>query len=106
MIKQLLKNINKIAVEQLENKNQFVITYENEQQQTLICFQSYKTLIAIYNQTTKELYINYPYWDYSKTTMKHLKIFINTYTIYGYDNKKQFADFIASTKNDKIKLFE
>ena len=105
MIK-ILKDVSKIAVEQLANKNQFVITYENEQKQKLICFQSYKTLIVIYNQSTKELYINYHYWDYSKTTMKHLKIFINTYTIYGYDNKKQFADFIASTSNEKIKLFE
>lgn len=56
-------------VEQLENKNQFIIYNEGN-----IYFQSYKSLIAkIDNNNVLTIYKD---WDYSKTTLKHLKIFL------------------------------
>ena len=97
-------NLVKVSVTQLYNKNQFLITYLNEQNQHILVFQSYRTVIAIYNAVTKELYLNYHYWDYSKTTSKHLKIFVNEYTPYNYNNKKDFTGVIINNKN--IDFFE
>ena len=103
-MRKVLEHLTKLSVENLEHQNQFIIEYSNEKNEILSCFQSYKTLIAVYNRSTHELMINNYYWDYSKTTMKHLKIFINEYTIYEYKNKLQFTLFLAS-KNEKIFLF-
>ena len=80
----------KTRVFQLENKNQFVIEYVKPNNFSVLCFQSYKSLIAIYDQETKQLLINWRYWDYSKTTSKHLKIFVNRFTNCTYENKQQF----------------
>lgn len=63
-------------VEQLVNKNQFVIYHEGN-----IYFQSYTSPIArIDNDNELTLYEN---WSYSKTTLKHLKIFLMSYVWYG-----------------------
>lgn len=97
-----LDNAQKTFVNQLENKNQFVITYLDNGVEYW-AFQSYRTLIAIYCPTTKEMLINWDMFDYSKTTTKHTKIFINTYTCYTYDNKQQFINLIKN--NDKISTF-
>lgn len=84
-----INELTKISVEQLENKNQFVIRYRKDQEQ-IICFQSYRTLIAMYNPVERKMYINYNYWDYSKTTSKHLKIFINEYTPFTYESRLEW----------------
>ena len=89
----------KINVSQLANKNQFVINYIKPNTFRVLVFQSYKTIIAIYDQETKQLYINWYYWDYSKTTMKHLKIFINEYTYFTYENKQQFLKEINTNSS-------
>lgn len=60
-----------MKVKQLENKNQFVIYGENE-----IVFQIYKSEIAVYNKLYETLKLGRN-WDYSKTTLKHLYIFID-----------------------------
>ena len=88
-----LNDAKKVRVYQLANKNQFVIEYYVNGE-LLTCFQSYYSLIAIYNRTTKELFINNNKWDYSKTTLKHLKMFINEWTPYTYENKQQFSHLI------------
>lgn len=98
-----LDNFIKVRVEQLANKNQFVIYYnDNENDRHLIVFQSYDTLIAILDGG--KLYINWQYWDYSKTTLKHLKIFVNEYTPFVYENKQQFLNLIRT--NERIIAFE
>ena len=96
-----LNQLVKVSVSQLENKNQFVIYYKDSEK-NYVCFQSYRTLIAIYSYN--KLYINWSYWDYSKTTSKHLKIFINEYTNFKYEDKKQFLKLIVS--DDRITLFD
>lgn len=98
-----LKNLVKLSVKQLHNKNQFVIYFNDSNGNKVIAFQSYHTLIAIYHPIQQKLFINYHYWDYSKTTLKHLKLFINEYTTFDYYTK---AGFIGEIKrNDNIIFF-
>ena len=87
----------KVKVEQLANKNQFVITYTKPNGFRVYSFQSYDSLIAVYDTEDGKLYINWYKWDYSKTTMKHLKMFIEDWTIYNYVDKKSFNHFIATS---------
>ena len=100
-----LKTAKKTHVQQLENKNQFVITYcDNDI--TYWAFQSYYSLICVYCPSTKEMIVNNNKWDYSKTTLKHLKLFINDFTCYRYENKTQFTYFLYKENNEKITLFD
>ena len=69
--------------------NQVVIISDNSK-----AFFSYNTKIAEY--INEQLYLNLHYWNYSKTTLKYLKEFMNTYTPISYNTKKQVEDLIAS----------
>lgn len=93
------------------NKNQFIIKNGDE-----IFFQSYESMIA---KIDKEgvLYLGDD-WDYSKTTLKHLYLFINDYKynmnekyrkLFNYDflsskNKKQFIQKLIDNKKIKVNL--
>lgn len=69
----------KMKVKQLENKNQFIILGDKGE----IEFQSYDSRIARIDKSgTLELSIK---WDYSKTTLKHLYIFLEEY-LYNLDS--------------------
>lgn len=68
--------INRVHVTQVCNNNQFDITI-NDKPYATHCFQSYNTLIAFYSDRDCELYINLVAYDYSRTTMKHLIIWLN-----------------------------
>ena len=93
-----LEDLIKLSVEQLLNKNQFVIKYQEPRSGAKwICFQSYQSVIALYNPSTARLLINWSKWDYSKTTLKHLKAFINEYTPFSYTTKADFYKFISSS---------
>ena len=59
-----------IQVEQLANQNQFKIYLPNG-----VLFQSYSSVIAY--KTKGVVYLT-DKWDYSKTTLKHLKLFLGT----------------------------
>lgn len=62
----------RVRVEQLENKNQFIIYGENG-----VYFQSYNSLIArIDANGCLTLWSD---WNYSKTTLKHLYLFFNKF---------------------------
>lgn len=63
--------------------NQFIINSENGQ-----TFQSYKSLIA-FKPNNGDTPILSEHWDYSKTTLKHLKLFLNT-----SDSKKEIQQRI------------
>jgi hypothetical protein len=93
MDKMLNANLEKVKVEQLYNKNQFVIYYRDNEK-GLVAFQSYSSLIAVLKGGM--LYINWDKWDYSKTTLKHLKLFVNEYTPFTYENKAQFTHLIRT----------
>lgn len=77
-------------VEQLYNKNQFVIRNEIE-----TIFQSYDSTIAIINRHEKTLTLWVDY-DYSKTTSKHLKLFLNDYLHFYYESKKDLEKVIKN----------
>lgn len=64
-----------MKVEQFYNKNQFIINDEESQK---IYFQSYESIIAIWDKTSQTLTLGHD-WDYSKTTSKHLYLFIDEY---------------------------
>lgn len=82
----------------LENKNNMVILENGEQ----AYFISYETTIAKYDYITRNLQLNVNYWDYSQTTLKQLKHFINNYTCYNYETKKDFEYKIEEIENIKF----
>lgn len=80
----------------LENKNQFVILGNNGE----IEFQSYDSLIARINKNgTLTLSSR---WDYSRTTLKHLYIFLDRY-FYNIDNymQKELKDVLYGKCSNK-----
>ena len=64
-------------------------------------FQSYNSKIAEYDIETRELKI-FEDWDYSKTTMKYFKQFIENETCYNYGTKANFEKTYKS--HDKVKF--
>jgi len=79
-------------VRQLINKNQFVITTR-----TATYFQSYNSVVCKI-QGGVTLSSN---WDYSKTTMKHLYIFLREY---GYGRLCTAKDIRKAIKNGEVTL--
>ena len=93
------------------NKNQFIIKNGDE-----IFFQSYESMIARIDKKGV-LYLGDD-WDYSRTTLKHLYLFINDYKykmnkeyreLFNYDflsskNKKQFIQKLIDNKKIKVNL--
>lgn len=85
-----------MKVKQLENKNQFIILGNNGD----IEFQSYDSRIArIGKGGTLELSTR---WDYSKTTLKHLYIFLEEY-LYNIDDfiQEDIKEILLYSKNKK-----
>ena len=88
-----------MKVKQLENKNQFIM--ENNEK---IIFQSYNSIIAVYNKKTLSFKLGKD-WNYSRTTLKHLYIFIDRYvpvmqsaSFYNSKNKKEFIQKLIDKK--------
>lgn len=79
----------------IENKNNFTILKDNIKN---LIFFSYNSHIATYDKENEKLYITI-LWDYSQTTLKQLKNFINNYTSFNYENKKQFEQEIYKNNN-------
>jgi hypothetical protein len=79
-------------------KNQFIITSKNE-----VTFQSYNSKIATYNEDKKILILYGDLWDYSGTTRKHFKTFLNDFTPLKYENKNQFIELKNTSKFVTIK---
>ena len=94
-------------VQQFYNKNQFVIRANGE-----TTFQSYDSTIAIIEKDGSIVFGKY--WDYSKTTLKHLYLFLNDYKncienfIYskifhgGFDSSKNKRAFLQNLIDKKI----
>ena len=94
-------------VKQFKGKNQFIITSEKE-----IVFQSYDSVIAKIDKTkgTNDLTLG-KNWKYSKTTLKHLYIFLNDYyymTVYSKieNSKNKRAEIQKMIDNGFIKYDE
>lgn len=74
--------------------NQMII-----EEDTYLTFYSYNTCIAKFNKKDNKLYLNSEMWDYSKTTRRYFKLFIEEYTNLAYKNKKEFLKLISDTEN-------
>ena len=85
-----------MKVENFYNKNQFIIFGGD----AIVTFQSYNSIIAkIGKNGTLTLGIN---WNYSKTTLKHLYLFINDYfSLLGDFTQKLFGYEFNNSKNKK-----
>ena len=97
-----------MKVEHFYNKNQFVIFGGD----AMVTFQSYNSIIAKIDENGT-LFLGND-WDYSKTTLKHLYLFINDYfnlledftqKLFGYEfnnskNKKAYIQNLID--NEKI----
>ena len=66
--------------------NQYEIITEDD-----YIFQSYNSIIAKRNKETNKITLDSYYWDYSVTTLKYLKEFLNTNM-----SKKEIQDAIES----------
>lgn len=88
------------SVQQFYNKNQFIINTEKE-----ITFQSYDSTIATINKKTGVLTLGED-WDYSKTTLKHLYLFLQDYKndIEGYIYSRIFHKGFGTSKNKQAFL--
>ena len=81
----------------IENKNNMIIMRDNIEN---LIFFSYQSHIATFDKYNKKLYLS-SLWSYSQTTLKQFKNFVNNYTCFYYDNKKQFEKELE-TNNDII----
>lgn len=91
-----MRNIKNNVMHVLAN-NQVVI--EEEESNT---FYSYNSCIASYNVMTSVLTLNENLWDYSNTTRKYFKEFINNFTELSFESKKQFLKEIDVNGNIEI----
>ena len=68
----------------INNKGNEALNQYTIEDLNFVKFQSYNSLIAIYDKNTKILTFGCD-WDYSPTTLKHLKIWLtnNCYSIYN-----------------------
>ena len=57
-------------------------------------FISYNRIVADYNPSRNELTLYDDLWDFSNTTRKYFKRFINEFTDYSYLDKQQFLKII------------
>jgi len=72
--------------------NQFVIRQEDK-----TTFQSYDSVVCDWNGTTLYLYDNV--WDYSNTTRKYFKSFLEEETNINYESRKDFIKQIETNPN-------
>lgn len=86
-------------MEILENEKNLTIIRENG----FYYLFSYSSKIAIYNAETKALTIGKK-WDYSQTTLKHFKHFIDNFTAYNYETKQRFQKLIEDKQKSDLKI--
>lgn len=83
-----------MKLEQFYNKNQFIIRGEGK-----TVFQSYASTIAEIDKNGQlTLGID---WDYSRTTLKHLYLFLNDYIILLNANLKEYIKELQNKSNKK-----
>lgn len=97
-----------MRVENMENsrgnvvKNQFLI---KDTEKGTIIFQSYDSKVCTWSTHNKKLILNGDVWDYSNTTRKFFKQFLESYTNIKYISKQDFLKLLE-TKNNNIIIEE
>lgn len=92
-----MEKLNIMKVRQLENKNQYIL---EDGEKTI--FQSYKSIIAVYDNNNKTLTFGCD-WDYSKTTLKHLYIYLRDEIYYNMtiDQREEIIKALNSSNTRK-----
>lgn len=85
-----------MKVEQFYNKNQFLIKDKGAKY-----FQSYDSMIAKIENQSLTFGID---WDYSKTTLKHLYLFINDYYLSIYYDEEIEKAMRSNNKRKALEL--
>lgn len=92
-----MKKLNTItSIKNLANKNQIAITFSNGDR----VFNSYSTNIAYYDSKKNIMYLDEIYYDYSKTTMKHLNMFLCESSIADVRKKIKSKEYILTNLNN------
>ena len=87
-------------VTQLKNKNQFVLYNQN-----FYIFQSYNTIICKFNRNNLTTYLDDYIYNGSKTTMKHLYIFLKDYCMFSAQlNKKILLSLCEDKQRKRYKI--
>lgn len=85
-----------MKVQNFYNKNQFIIFGGD----AIVTLQSYNSIVAEINKQGTLIFGND--WNYSKTTLKHLYLFINDYfNLLGDFTQKLFGYEFNNSKNKK-----
>lgn len=84
-----------MKVEQFYNRNQFIIFGGD----SVVTFQSYQSTIANFNK--KGTLTLFEDWNYSKTTLKHLYLFLNDFKYLASDFTKNLIDKVLKSNNKK-----
>ena len=74
--------------------NQFVITTDNE-----ITFQSYESIVAIYNRQTKVVKIYNDIANFSRTTAKYFRQFLAVYIPFLFSEGEELKQIVKAVKN-------
>lgn len=82
-------------VEQFHNKNQFVIYHDKK-----VTLQSYQSPIALFDE--EDEITLYRDWDYSKTTRKHLYMFLEEICGLTLPDKKKRAYILQKLQDGTI----
>lgn len=84
-----------MKVEQFYNKNQFIIFGGD----AVVTFQSYQSTIANFDKNgTLNIFED---WNYSKTTLKYLYLFLEDYKNFASDFTKKLIDKVLKSTNKK-----
>lgn len=87
-----------MKVKQFKNKNQFYIELDNGN----IYLQSYESIVAEWDDERERLYLGAD-WCYSRTTLKHLYLFIEELDVYD-DNVRAVQEALRTSENKKQAL--
>lgn len=84
-------------VRQLENRNQFIM---EDDKKTI--FQSYDSIIAVFDKEKRDITLGCD-WDYSRTTLKHLYIFLRDVIYYNMtpEQRQNIMDALQSANTRK-----
>lgn len=78
-------------------KNQFILRQDRR-----IIFQSYDSTICTWDKDTEKLILNGDIWDYSNTTRKFFKQFLEEFTNIKYISKSDFLKLLETENNNII----
>lgn len=90
----------------LKNEKNETIIKDKRDENTFYYLFSYNCEIAIYCERSESLAISKEWWNYSQSTLKHFKNFVNNYTAYTYETKQQFQKLIEEKQKTDFKIYE